>query len=95
MLFLGVNEFGEDHIDGKYRFDFDIEVNGNMFDIEALADITIYAFEIYTFQMNIKRTRELKFGRKRDHMWVSRNLRSYGRLLWGLLLQSSTRKGLY
>jgi hypothetical protein len=50
LLLLGVNEFGEDHIDGKYRYDFDTEVNGNMFDIEALADITIYAFEIYTFR---------------------------------------------
>jgi len=47
---LGVNEFGDGWIDGKYRYDFDTEVNGNMFEIEAVADITIYAFEIYTFR---------------------------------------------
>ena len=46
----GVNEFGDGWTDEKYRYDFDTEVNGNMFEIEAVSNITITAFEIYTFR---------------------------------------------
>ena len=45
-----MNEFGDGWTDGDYRYDFDTEVNGNMFEIQAVSDITIYAFEIYTFR---------------------------------------------
>ena len=49
-LVLGMNEFGKGWINGTYRYDFDNDVNGNMFEIEDLEDITIYAIEIYTFR---------------------------------------------
>jgi len=79
ILGLGVNEFGKGWMDGAYRYKFDTAVHGNMFDVVAEQDITINAFEIYTFRDDYQETETVEIWTRkgsyegaelREEMWL-------------------------
>lgn len=79
ILGLGVNEFGKGWMNGAYNYKFNNTVHGNMFDVVAEQDITINAFEIYTFRDDYQNTELVEIWTRkgsyegaelREEMWL-------------------------